>query len=206
MSFKHALLAGATLALAASFGSTAAHANLLVNGSFETGDTSGWVDSNVGLNPYGTYGAGMDGTYWAWLAGFEKPITLSQAVTGLTVGQTYNLTFIQASEASNADQIRVSVDGGAGTVFTSPPDIAGGPGNGFWNNWVSQTYTFTALSSTANVLFDSTGLNTAGFDVGIDKVSLDASGAVPEPASWALMLVGLGGLGASLRARRRVVA
>jgi hypothetical protein len=33
---------------------------------------------------------------------------------------------------------------------------------------------------------------------------IDERGGVPEPASWALMLVGFGGLGAMLRARRRV--
>lgn len=32
------------------------------------------------------------------------------------------------------------------------------------------------------------------------------TGAVPEPASWALMLTGFGGLGATLRQRRRVLA
>jgi hypothetical protein len=31
----------------------------------------------------------------------------------------------------------------------------------------------------------------------------DARGAVPEPTTWALMLVGFGGLGAALRSRRR---
>ena len=39
-----------------------------------------------------------------------------------------------------------------------------------------------------------------------DTVILDVNGSVPEPTTWALMLVGLGGLGVSLRARRRNVA
>jgi len=34
----------------------------------------------------------------------------------------------------------------------------------------------------------------------------DAGSAVPEPAAWALMLTGFGGLGAVLRSRRRTVA
>jgi hypothetical protein len=33
-----------------------------------------------------------------------------------------------------------------------------------------------------------------------------ASGGVPEPATWAMMLLGFGGLGAAMRARRRTVA
>jgi len=47
------------------------------------------------------------------------------------------------------------------------------------------------------------------FSVSIDGDPLTfslAGGGVPEPASWALMLVGFGGLGAALRARRRAGA
>jgi len=39
-------------------------------------------------------------------------------------------------------------------------------------------------------------------DLGIS----DVGGAVPEPASWAMMLMGFGAIGAAIRARRRIVA
>jgi len=42
------------------------------------------------------------------------------------------------------------------------------------------------------------------FDLG--STPLDTGGGVPEPAAWALMIAGLGGVGAALRSRRRVLA
>ncbi len=45
------------------------------------------------------------------------------------------------------------------------------------------------------------------FDVSVDGTpltfTLDTSGGIPEPASWALMIAGFGGVGAALRSRRR---
>jgi len=38
---------------------------------------------------------------------------------------------------------------------------------------------------------------------GVDNISISAA-AVPEPATWGLMLLGFGGLGAVLRSRRRI--
>lgn len=175
-----------------------------VNGSFETGDMTGWTTTSpYGLNPFGTtYGAGMDGTYWHWLAGYEVNIVTSQTLTGLTPGTTYDVVFIMASEYVNSDSLRISVDGGPGTIYSAPPDTVGGPGNGFWNNWVQQEYDFTATGTTATVQFDTLGLNAGGYDVGLDNVRLFTD-SVPEPATWAMMLVGLGGLGAVMRTRRR---
>jgi len=53
-----------------------------------------------------------------------------------------------------------------------------------------------------------TGVNAAGAfgDYSIDNIVVDGGGGVPEPTSWALMLLGFAGLGATLRARRRVAA
>ena len=203
MTFKNVLLAGAALVLATAAVSTGAQAaNLITNGSFETGDLTGWTsDSPYGLNPFGTtYGLGMDGKYWHWLAGFELPITTYQNVSGLTAGQTYTMTFIMASEATHTDSVRVSVNGGAGTLFTAPADTGG-----FWHNWVSETYTFTAGPGVNKIQFDTIGLNTGGYDVGVDNVVLLAGG-VPEPASWAMMTIGLGLAGAALRRRKAVAA
>lgn len=36
----------------------------------------------------------------------------------------------------------------------------------------------------------------------IDNLGFSVNGVVPEPATWAMMLVGLGGLGAAMRSRR----
>jgi hypothetical protein len=173
-----------------------------INGSFETGTLTGWTidaaSAGEGLNPFGTtYGAGMDGKYFMWLAGYEINRTLSQTLTGLTAGTTYDVDFIMASEASfHSDQLRVSVNGGPGTIYTAPPDTAGGAGNGFWNNWVSREFAFTATGSTATVQFDTIGLNAGGFDVGLDNVRLRTAtdAPIPEPGSISLLLTVIGGL------------
>ena len=45
-----------------------------------------------------------------------------------------------------------------------------------------------------------------GFTLTTDTVVLGGTAGVPEPASWALMLLGFGGLGVALRTRHRTVA
>lgn len=81
---------------------------------------------------------------------------------------------------------------------------AGGPNGGFWDVWVAHELDFKATGASATITFSTVGLNANGYDVGLDNVSLSAiSGGVPEPATWAMMLVGFGGLGAVLRSAKR---
>ena len=46
----------------------------------------------------------------------------------------------------------------------------------------------------------------AGADITATFTLLQAPSAVPEPATWAVMLTGFGGIGAAMRSRRRSVA
>ena len=64
----------------------------------------------------------------------------------------------------------------------------------------SLTFNYTALPRYAHAGFQGTGDEGWGLR---DIVVTQASGGVPEPASWALMLTGFGGLGAVLRRSRR---
>jgi hypothetical protein len=64
----------------------------------------------------------------------------------------------------------------------------------------SSTATFIGFTSTTPITSVSVDYpNSYAFDL----TSVSVLGSVPEPASWALMLIGIGGLGAAMRNRRR---
>jgi hypothetical protein len=135
------------------------------------------------------------------VTGVQGP--LQQTITGLTPGQLYTLTFDFAADqlmdrtGQTTEQLAVSL--GSETHLT---DILTAPSGGA-TPWEKETMSFTATSSSELLSFLSIGTPSGYPPIALlDNVSI----SVPEPATWALMLIGVGAVGASLRLRRRQVA
>ncbi len=77
---------------------------------------------------------------------------------------------------------------------------AGSPSGTPPTTWEHFATTYTALTTgDVNLAFQFHGLGSTAADFAVDKVSMPA---VPEPATWAMMLLGLGIVGSSMRRRR----
>ncbi len=129
---------------------------------------------------------------------------LLQTITGLTAGQRYAVGFdwgasqLQNREGPTTEQLRV----GFGDAFRTTSIVAN-PSQGF-QGWMHETFVFTATGTSQVLSFLSLGTPVGLPPIAVlDGVSVTASGTVPEPATWGLMLAGFGLVGASVRRRRR---
>jgi PEP-CTERM motif len=133
--------------------------------------------------------------------------SLEQTIGGLTVGDKYELSFYWAgTELSNRtgyNSIQVTGSLGGDAFATTPYlNTATGTNPGSFSGWMLENYTFTANASSELLSFLAVGTpagNVPPFAL-LDGVSLSA---VPEPSTWAMMLVGFGGLGYAAYRRRR---
>ncbi len=85
--------------------------------------------------------------------------------------------------------------------FTSTPSdaISFGTSNGQGAAYYFADGAFTNFGTYSNIIFGSGQAATL-------RISLAPTAAVPEPATWAMMLLGFGGIGVSLRRRRNTKA
>jgi hypothetical protein len=146
--------------------------------SAKTGDGNQFVTMGGGFGPFGSS---------AW----------SQTITGLTIGDTYNIDFKMAAEGeSDTQQLTVAMTSGSSTpseLFTSPDSNF----TLFWQNWGAEEYTFLATATSADLQFSVTNQQ---WDVGLDSVSISsAAEAVPEPGSLILLVPVLLGLAGTVR-------
>lgn len=147
--------------------------------------------------------------FYAVAAGSK--VTLSFDVSGNQRVDAANSIYAGFFFASNTTISDYTLGGGFGSGdIISAPFLTSSISTGTLTSGENQPFTNYSLTFTAvdggNVqLFIGTD-ETSVFGPVLDNVSLSATG-VPEPASWALMLVGFGGLGAAIRgARRRTVS
>ncbi|MCW2339059.1 hypothetical protein M2337_003292 [Sphingobium sp. B2D3A] len=195
-------------------------ANLVTNGGFESGSFSGWSLSNVGGGtapvviaygqgsgyPTGAYGESIPapaggGTYGAYFSSdTANPDSLSQSVN-VVAGVSYYLSFdyfvplngygnpFDASLQFLIDDVPAGLSLTAGSVSGTTPQT-----------WYTFTTQFTATNSgPANLKFNFFGDGSTAADFVVDNVSM---AAVPEPATWALMIGGFALAGMQLRRRR----
>ncbi len=201
------------------FAATAAHANLLSNGSFESGafvnqgnDTmslaagsaviSGWTvatDTTAWIGPTNPFGlSANDGSFFLDLTNYQPgaPFAGMTQTIATTPGAIYALSFDLGGSTfwGRPDAITASAAGTSATFTT--------PSTGTNNDWQHVSMQFTASSSSTTVLLQgAAGLNY----IGLDNASVDfvSAPAVPEPGTWALMLAGFAVLGTVVRRRAR---
>lgn len=214
---KFYALLGTTIAATLALGASSASAQeLIVNGGFEqstsqTATPTGWtnVGHSDGVITYAAFGTPVyEGINYYDLGGYgdaNGPAGdgIQQAVATV-LGTSYTLNFGLSSEnAQGTSVLQVYFNNVLAGTFTQGIDGTGA----FKKAFTLQTLSFTATSALTTIKFiEGVGSNggNGSNDPLIDGVSFKAAaGAVPETATWGMMIAGFGMMGASLRTRRR---
>lgn len=166
----------------------------VVNGGFQTGDFTGWTpisDNNSSARVEGPeeFRAAFSGSGVS---------SLTQTIATM-IGQRYRLTFDAALDfpfavsaaAPMPGEIRmlVTIDGAELEVLNAGEEFAG--------------YMLDFIGSGSSTLLFQVGAGFGRWQLDNVAVAPADVAAVPEPATWGMMLLGMGMVGTVLRSRRR---
>lgn len=153
-----------------------------ITGWAAVGRQVSWIRSP---NPWGL--SAQDGTHFLDLTGYISgpPFGGVTQTIATTPGQQYSLSFFLGTFTQRWGGPPVSIlasAGGTSSTFTVSTTSTA-------STWTPFSMLFTATS--ANTTITLTGA--AGVEyIGLDNVSVDLASTVPEPESWALLMLGLG--------------
>lgn len=181
---------------------------VLAAAGFATAANAALLDAPVPVNAYITYG-GLD---WAWAA------PVDESVIDLSYQAQFGWRLPTDAELANAPSALLFIFAGANVPFGGVDPVSGA-------NWQYTDVTLNGDAALASPYFNNfyyhgdwcNGIgsacpNNAGNTPPWNRPlqgyndSLVVRGAVPEPASWALMIAGFAMTGAVVRRRRAITA
>lgn len=187
-------------------GAPSSAAELITNGGFEDGYvTDGASTVPNGWTPNTAYTQSVynqvepfphTGSYDLKIGDYDaNPVAMLSQTFSDEVGALYTVSFYGYAGASGDPDAYLTVSAGAGSTTFS--DTV--------NTWTQGTFTFLGTGSDTLTIAARTNPN----DWYVDDVSVSGpagpvNAAVPEPASWTMMIAGFGLLGAALRRRTNV--
>lgn len=194
---------------------SAANAATFMNGSFETSSTApgtfttlaggstainGWTVGGSSIDYIGSYWTAQNGSRSIDLAG--SGIGSISQIFDTIAGQAYNVSFFVSRNPEGGVTPRTGfVDVGGAQTLVTYSNAASTLSNMLWEQ---RTFGFTATGASTTLRFSADPATSNGFfGLALDNVAVSA---VPEPATWAMMLFGFMLVGGAMRSRKKRIA